>query len=166
MSTLEIVKLANDHATSDFDCGVAPLNEFISKYALHNQRSNASTTYVIANGLEILGYYTLVTGSWIYDDAPVRLAKGLPRFPIPIVLLARLAVDKRWQGNRIGESLLRDAMLKAAELTSIVGTRALVVDAKDDSARRFYERYDFVPVEGDPLRLYMLMKDLLRVVES
>jgi predicted N-acetyltransferase YhbS len=90
--------------------------------------------------------------------------KGLGKHSIPIMLLARLAVDLRWQKKGVGAALLKDATLRTLQAADIAGIRALVVHAKDDSARTFYERFDFLPSPSDPLHLFILLKDILKIV--
>ncbi len=109
------------------------------------------------------GFYTLVVGEVTYDDAPDRLAKGLARHPIPIMLLARLAVSRDWQGRGLGAGLLKDAMRRTLQAADIAGIRAFAVHAKDDKAGAFYRHFDFLPSPTDPLHLFLLMKDLKRV---
>ncbi len=161
-----VEKLRREHNLEGFDCGRDELNRFLIRYAWQNQQADASQTYVgLASG-EIVGFYTLVVGQVSYEGAPQRLAKGLARHPIPIMLLARLAVDRRRQGEGIGKSLLRDAMLRTLQAADIAGIRAFAVHAKDERARRFYERFDFVPSPTDPLHLFILLKDVKALVAS
>ena len=155
-----IAKLATTHDATDFDCGKGELNTFIRLYALAGQRGNISQTYVAACGNNIVGFYTLVVGNVVYEDAPERLAKGIPRHPIPVLLLARLAVDRHWQGKGIGAALLVDAIRRTLQVADIAGVRALLVHAKNDSARGFYTHLGFEPFPGDPLVLFLLLKDL------
>jgi len=102
----------------------------------------------------------LTVGQVACGDAPERPKKGLPRHPVPIMLLARVAVDKNWQGRGIGAGLLKDAMLRTIQAADIAGIRALVVHAKDEKAKTFYERFDFTPSPTDPYHLYVLLKDI------
>lgn len=95
-----------------------------------------------------------------YEDAPERLTKGLARHPVPIMLLARLAVAVTWQGRGIGAGLLKDAMRLTLQAAEIGGIRAFAVHAKDDDARRFYAHFGFAPSPSDPLHLFLLIKDL------
>jgi GNAT superfamily N-acetyltransferase len=99
-----------------------------------------------------------------YDDAPERLTKGLARHPVPIMLLARLTVDRRWQDQGVGKALLRDAMQRTLQAADIAGIRALAVHAKDAEAKRFYEHFDFAPSSSDPMHLFVLLKDVRRIV--
>src|SRR6187431_2822815 len=94
-----VAKLATAHDLSSFDCGSEPLNRFLKLHALHSQRAGVSQTYVAAAGAKITAYHTLVVGQVAHAEAPERLAKGVPRHPVPIIILARLAVDRTWQGK-------------------------------------------------------------------
>jgi ribosomal protein S18 acetylase RimI-like enzyme len=107
----------------------------------------------------IAGYYTLAYGSVEPEKAPLRLTKGLARHQVPVMQLARLAVDRRFQRRSLGGELLRDALIRILAAAYIAGLRAVIVDAKDESARRFYQRYGFESFPGDPLRLALLVKD-------
>jgi predicted N-acetyltransferase YhbS len=93
-----------------------------------------------------------------HDEAPQRVSKGLARHPIPVLLVARLAVARIWQGRGIGGGLIKDAMVRAVAAAEIAGIRAIYVEAKDDVARRFYERFDFIASEEEPNHLFLLMK--------
>src|SRR6202044_3483815 len=115
MSSLRIEKLQRNHAIDAFDCGREALNLFLIRYAFQNQLAEASQTYVALSDEELVGYYTLVVGQVEYNDAPERLARGLARHPVPIMLLARLAVAIPWQGKGLGSGLLRGAMLRTLQ---------------------------------------------------
>ncbi|MBX3568390.1 MAG: GNAT family N-acetyltransferase [Rhizobiaceae bacterium] len=160
MSGLRIEKLTRKHAVDAFDCGEEPLNRFLVRYALPNQQANASQTYVGLSGENVIGFYTLVVGEVAYEGAPERLTIGLARHPVPIMLLARLAVGKDWQGKGVGAGLLRDAILRTLQAADIAGIRAFTVHAKDDRARSFYRHFGFVESPSDPLHLFALVKDL------
>jgi GNAT superfamily N-acetyltransferase len=155
-----IEKLQRGHPIDPFDCGRDALNRFLVRYALQNQQAGASQTYVALADDEVAGFYTLVVAEVAYDAAPERLGKGLARHPIPLMLLARLAVATAWQGKGLGAGLLKDAMLRTLQAADIAGIRALAVHAKDDEARAFYERYDFIAAPTDPYHLFMLLKDV------
>ena len=154
------VPIHQSHDTTLFDCGVAPLNEYLKKYALINHQSRSARTYVATRGIAIVGYYTLAAGSVSREEAPARVAQGLGRYPIPITLLARLAVDKFEKGKGLGRGLLKDAILRALQASEIVGSRAIVTHAKDEAAKAFYQRFDFVSSRINDLHLYLLMKDV------
>lgn len=165
-SAFRIEKLRRDHPVEGFTCGRQELDRFLIRYAYGNQQANAAQTYLGLYGDEIIGFYSLVVGEIAHEDAPERLTKGLARHPVPIMLLARLAVSTAWQGRRIGAALLRDAMFRTLQAADIGGIRAFVVHAKDMPARRFYERFGFIPSATDSLHLYRLIKDLRRSLEE
>ena len=157
---LGIEKLRRAHTVEGFDCGEEALNRFLIRYAFQNQQAGASQTYVALADAEIVGYYTLVVGQVEHEGAPERLKKGLARHPVPIMLLARLAIARRWQGKGLGAGLLKDAMLRTLEAADIAGIRAFAVHAKDDNAKAFYERFDFIASPSDPYHLFRLLKDI------
>jgi GNAT superfamily N-acetyltransferase len=163
---LRIEKLQRGHAVEGFDCGSEALNRFLIRHALQNEQAGASRTYVALDDTEIAGYYTLVVGQVEHVAAPERLKKGLARHPVPIMLLARLAIATRWQGKGLGSGLLKDAMLRTLEAADIAGIRAFAVHAKDDAARAFYERFDFVASPSDPYHLFRLLKDIRAIVAA
>ena len=166
MSTLRIEKLQRGHDLDTFDCGRETLNRFLIRYAFQNQQAGASQTYVALADEEVAGYYTLVVGQVEYNDAPERLTKGLARHPVPIMLLVRLAVATSWQGKGLGSGLLKDAMLRTLQAADIAGIRAFAVHAKDDAARSFYERFDFVASPSDPYHLFRLLKGIRAALQS
>lgn len=143
-----------------FDCGREALNRFLTRYALQNQQAGASQTYIALADREVAGYYTLVVGQVEYKDAPERLKTGLARHPVPIMLLARLAIAIAWLGQGLGGGLLKDAMLRTLQAADIAGIRAFAVHAKDDEAKSFYEHFDFVASPSDPYHLFRLLKDI------
>ena len=159
-SGLRIEKLRRNHLLEGFDCGREALNRFLARHALQNQQAGASTTWLAMDGDRVAGFYSLAVGQIDYEDAAERLTKGLARHPVPVMLLARLAVADRDQGQGLGAGLLKDAMLRTLQAAEIAGIRAIVVHAKDEAARRFYERFDFLPSPTDPFHLYLLLKDL------
>ena len=159
-SPLRIEKLRRSHGIESFDCNREALNRFLIRYALQYQQAGASQTYVALSEEEVVGYYTLVVGQVEYEDAPERLTKGLARHPVPVMVLARLAVASGWQGKGLGAGLLKDAMLRTIQAADIAGIRAFAVHAKDDQAKAFYERFDFLPSPVDPYHLFRLMKDV------
>jgi GNAT superfamily N-acetyltransferase len=163
---LRIEKLQRGNAVENFDCGREALNRFLIRYALPNQQAGASQTYVALSGDEVAGYYTLVVGQVDYDAAHERLKKGLARHPVPIMLLARLAIATSWQGKGLGAGLLKDAMLRTLQAAEIAGIRAFAVHAKDDEAKAFYERFDLVASPSDPYHLFRLMKDIRAALKA
>jgi GNAT superfamily N-acetyltransferase len=161
-----IEKLKREHLLDSFDCGKEELNRFLKRQAWSSQQAHSAQTYVLAKELTVFGYYSLAAGSVAHDDATERVRKGLARYPIPVILLARLAVDVSLQGQGVGPALLKDALLRSASAAATIGARALLVHAKDDNAKGFYEHFDFEPSRSDPYHLLLIMKDLLRLVTS
>ena len=153
-------KLAATDQVDAFDCGQAALNQFLQRYALVNQKANSAQTYVCCQGDVVVGFYSLVVGSVDPQVAPSRVMKGLARHPVPVMILARLAVDKEHQRKSLGQALLRDALLRTAQAADIAGIRCLLVHAKDDMARRWYETWEFEPSPTDSYHLFLLLKDL------
>lgn len=166
MTGFRIEKLRRDHPVDSFTCGRDELDRFLIRYALGNQQANASQTYIGLHDQEVIGFYSLVVGEVAFGDAPERLTKGLARHPVPVMLLARLAVSTTWQGRKIGSGLLKDAMLRTLQAADIGGIRAFAVHAKDEPAKQFYEQFGFVASPTDPLHLYRLIKDLRRSLEA
>ena len=161
-----IEKLNRSHDVEGFDCGKEPLNRFLSRYALQNQKAGASQTYVALSGNSLVGYHTLVVGEVAYDQAGERLKKGLAKHPVPVMVLARLAVALGQQGKGLGAGLLKDAMVRTLQAADIAGIRAFVVHAKDDEAKAFYERFDFTASPTDPYHLFVLLKDMRASIEG
>lgn len=161
-----IEKLRRDHSVDGFDCGKEELNRFLRKHALINQAADSAQTYVLADDLVVKGYYSLAAGTVSHQEATERVKKGLARHPIPVILLARLAVAASLQGKRIGPGLLKDALRRAVHAAGTIGARAVLVHAKDDSAKGFYEHFAFEPSPSDPYHLMLIMKDLRRIVAA
>jgi GNAT superfamily N-acetyltransferase len=159
-----VEKLRRDHPVENFDCGRDELNRYLVRYAWQNLQAGAARTYVGIVGAIIVGYHSLVVASVTLEDAPERLAKGLAKHPVPAMLLARIATDHRWQGKGVAGALLRDAIQRTLRAAEIAPIRALAVHAKDEEARHFYERFDFVPSPTDPMHLFVLLNDARRII--
>lgn len=145
----------------EFDCGVPALDAWLRQFALSDQHAGVSVTYVLERGERIEGFYTVAPHSIDPGSAAVRLAAGLPRQrPIPVILLARLGLDRSHHGLGLGGDLLRDALARCAAAADEIGGRAVLVHAKDEDAMAFYQRYGFQPLPENPNHLYVLMKDL------
>ncbi len=154
------VLLTKNHDRSAFDCGVSALNEYLKLYALQNQRKNAARTYVATRGNCVVGYYSLAYGSVACDEAPPSVKAGLGKYPIPVILLARLAVDLTEKGQGLGAGLLKDALLRTLQAAEIAGLRAMLVHAKDDAAKAFYEKFGFEPSPIDAYHLFLRISDI------
>jgi GNAT superfamily N-acetyltransferase len=134
-----------------------PLDDFIRALVSHCEKRNPGRTYVAVRAGErrVLGYYTLSSGSVSFQNLPASPAKKLPKHPVPVILLARLAVDASVQGQGLGAALLTDALACCFYLAGKISVHAVEVDAIDDAARSFYETYGFVPLLDNPLHLYL-----------
>lgn len=157
---LHIEKLRRSHTVEDFTCGQPDLDRFLQRHALQAQQSNSSQTYVGVSDTAVIGYYTIVAGEVHHADAPERVGKGMPRHPIPLLVLARMAVHSSWRGQHVGAGLLRDALLRVMQVADMVGVRALAVHAKDEAAAAFYRHFGFSPSLTDSRHLFMLVKDM------
>lgn len=131
-----------------FDCGQQDLNLFLHRYALVNQRASSAQTYVSC------------VGGVGFDDAPHRVVKGLVRHRVPVMLLARLGVDQRFQRQGLGRALLKDAILRTLQAADIAGIRALLAHAKDEHAKQWYLSWDFESSPTDPFHLFLLIEDM------
>jgi len=158
--------LTKSHEIAGFDCGKLPLNEFLTKYALQNQASGGARTYVMARGSRVIGYYSLTPASVAPEAAPARVIKGQGQYPIPVILMARFAVDQTEQGKGLGKVLLRDALRRALQGAEAIGGRAFLVHAKDEAARAFYQKFGMEASPTNPLHLFLLFKDVRQSVAT
>jgi GNAT superfamily N-acetyltransferase len=154
--------LTVQHDIQAFNCGSTQLNNYLQRFALSNNAAGSARTYVCCSegSVAVIGYYSLCAGSIEKASSPERVGKGMPNHPIPVVLLARLAVDQRQQGKGIGQGLLKDALIRCLNAADAIGIRAVLVHAKDSQAAAFYSRFGFVPSPTDPLHLMLLLKDI------
>lgn len=159
-----IEKLDPSHDVAPFDCGELALNRYLTLHALSNQKAGSATTYIALEEGNVIGYYSLAVGSVIHSAAPDRVTKGLAKYPVPVMLLARLAVDLSVQSQGVGRGLLKDALLRTAQASDIAGIRALLVHAKDRRAKHWYQQFDFEESPTDPLHLYLLLKDIRKAL--
>lgn len=160
-----VTKLSSKHDRSEFISGSLVLDRYIKDYAVTNQQSRHSITYVALVDERVVGFYSLAVSSIKYKDAPKRLIKGVPSQPVRVMLLARLAVDESWQGKGLGLALVKDAMLRTLAAADIAGLRAIVVDAKNGKARSFYEHLGFEKFSRESLKLYRLLKDIRHMLK-
>jgi len=166
VSELQLVVLGDEHELAGFDCGNQALNAWLIDHARASQRADIARTYLALDGEVVAGYLSLTTGSIRREDAPKRYARGMPRHPIPTILIARLAVDHRYQRRRLGSRLLAEALHRAVTASDVAAARLVVVDATDDRAAAFYRRWGFVDMPENPLRLFRKISDIRRSMES
>ena len=167
---VEVRPLSRQHDRTKFDCGVEPLNTFLRTTAVQHQDKGVSRTFVLIDSTSttpnrILGYFTLSASEGQSHELPDVLAKRLPR-RIPAVRLGRLAVDQEFQRQGYGSALLVEAIRRVAATSSQIGIAGLFVDAKDSVASSFYQKFGFVPLVDDELRLFLPLASLLKVSQS
>jgi len=163
---VEISHVGPEHDREDFDCGVPALDEFLRRYARQSDERGLSRTYVATRPGEraVSGYVTIRAGQVACSDLPEDVRRRLPRYPVPVLHIARLAVDTRARGSGLGEQLLVYALRKAADAAGELGIWGVEVIAKDDNARRFYERYGFKRLVDDDLHLDISLKTVRRAL--
>lgn len=163
---LAVELLAEHHDRAGFASGNEALDRYLQRQARQNAERRISATYVLVSDHEptrILGFYTLSATAIRLDDLPPELARKLPKYPhVPATLIGRLAVSRERQGQKLGEHLLLDALERSLEHSRGIGSAAVVVDAKDERSKAFYERYGFIPFQEQPLRLFLPMKTIER----
>ena len=157
------VLLALTHDISQFGCGEASLDDWLKKRALKNQENGASRTFVICYDDHVIGYYALATGSVERINSPKSIARNMPD-PIPVIVLARLAIDQKFKRNRLGSALLKDAMLRTLTIADNVGVRALLVHTISENAKNFYLEYGFQETIFEPMTLMFSINNLKDVV--
>ena len=156
-SDLKIERLERFHLRDSFESGVPSLDNFLRSLVSQYEKRNLGRTYVAFRDEDprVLGYYTIASGAVAFEDLPAEGTKKLPRHPVPVVLIARLAVDLSVQGQRLGEKLLIDSLARSVDLSTKLGIHAVVVDAVDQKAKAFYEKYLFKALLDSELHLYL-----------
>jgi predicted GNAT family N-acyltransferase len=154
-------KYQRDH----FDCGYPALDDYIKKYAKQNHEKGIAKTFVAiedSTSLKVDGFYTLSASTIEFESLPDASQKGLPAYPIPAILIGKLAVDSAAKGQGLGTELLVDALLRAVKASQDVAVFAVRVDAIDSTARDFYLKYEFIPFQDQPLSLFLPIKTIIR----
>lgn len=151
--------LSETHITADFSCGIDTLDSWLKTKAGRNEKIHASRTYVLCEDHRVVGYYALASGSVATSIAPRKLKRNMPD-PIPVMVLGRLAIDHRYQGQGLGKALLRDAILRVLQAADIAGIKAILVHALSDEAKRFYEEYGFIAFKDQPMTLALPIEGL------
>ncbi len=158
---LTLVPVTKSITRTSFDCGYQDLNQYLRHYALKNDQLSISKTFIAITETEhVAGYMTISTAQIAAESLPEELRVKLPRYPVPAFRIGKLAVDLQFQGSGIGSWLLTEACKKAVEVSQSVGLFAVLVDAIDEKAKSFYEKYGFVPFSGHPLTLFLPLATL------
>lgn len=137
--------------TAGFQCGSEPLNEYIRRYASQDVRKNVARVFVATpenDPQQLAGFFTLSAGSVSCSSLPESLARRLPRYPIPVALIGRLAVNSNFQGKGLGSIMLADACHKVSQASAVLAVAGIIVDAKDRKAVSFYDHFGFIPLQG------------------
>lgn len=151
--------LAAHHVLSDFACGEPSLDDWLKRRALANQAGGASRTYVVCQGHQVVAYYALASGIVAVEHATGRFRRNMPN-PIPVAVLARLAIDLAWQGRGLGRALFRDAASRVAQAADVIGIRGILVHALTEKAKDFYLALGFNPSPFDPMTLMVTLADV------
>jgi len=157
----QVEKLNKNHRVATFKSGKHSLDLFLRRHALKNQEADSSQTYVVHRSGSVVGYYSLTAGSVGRSDCPPGIAAEMPpAYPIPVILLARLAVDRNEHGRGLGRALLKDAFRRTVSAAEIVGARAVLVHAIDAGAMAFYRHFNFDEFPAGTLHLMLSLKDV------
>jgi GNAT superfamily N-acetyltransferase len=159
---LQIEKLTSEHVTKPFKCSEHALNDWLKRYALKNQIADSAQTYILHRANVVIAYYSLVYGDVAIEECPPDVRLDMPaKFPIPIIKIARLAVDKREEGRGLGRALMKDAFVRILGAAEIAGLRAVVIDALNDRVKNWYqEKFGFEESPITPRILFLRIQDL------
>ncbi|GGA51520.1 GNAT family N-acetyltransferase [Dyella nitratireducens] len=163
MSVLAPLPLDADHLLDEFDCGKQALNDWLQRYARQAQTSGSARTFVVCDGRRVAGYFSLAVGQIDTLEAPERVRRGMGRYPIPVVILARLAVDIAYKGRGLGIGMLQDAIRRTLNIAEQAGIRALLTHPIDTEAETFYRKFGFEPTPVREQQLILLLKDARRL---
>lgn len=144
--------------TANFQCGSEPLDDYVRRYASQDVRRNIARVFVATpqnDPQHLAGFFTLSAGSVSCSSLPASLARKLPRYPVPVALIGRLAVGKEFQGKGLGSILLADACQKVSQASAVLAVAGIIVDAKDDAANSFYAHFGFIPLQGQADRMML-----------
>ena len=163
VSPLAPVPLDAQHHMDSFDCGKHALNDWLQRFARQAQGSGSARTFVVCHADRVVGYFSLTVGQIDALEAPERIRRGMGQYPIPVIILARLAVDKAYHGRGLGTGMLQDAIRRTLKIAEDAGIRALLTHPIDESAEIFYRRFGFEPTPLRQRQLILLLKDARRL---
>lgn len=158
--------LGLSHRLDEFDCGKPALTEWLLHHARQAQASGSARTFVVCEQDRVAGYYSLTVGQIDTLEAPERIRRGMGQYPIPLVILARLAVDADYQRRELGFSLLQDAIMRTVSISDQAGIRALLTHPIDAKADAFYRRFGFESTPTHDRQLILLLKDARRLTQA
>ena len=163
-----IAALGKQHNRKSFDCGESSLTQYLHRYASQDIRRRVNRVFVASppsTPRQVIGYYSLSAGGLDATDLPDEFRRRLPRYPVPVVLLGRLAVAKSHQGKGLGSILLADALQRIAQASQVMAVYAVLVDALNDRAAEFYRQFGFIPLPSQPLKLFLPMDSVATLVD-
>ena len=166
---LIITPLGRQHDRKAFDCGEQPLNEYLHQYASQDIKRRVSRVFIAAlpnAPRQVAGYYSLSAGSLDATNLPEDYRRRLPRYPVPVVLLGRLAVAESHQGKGLGSILLADALQRVAQASQVMAVYAVIVDALNNRAAEFYRQFGFIPLPSQPLRLFLPLDSVIALTNE
>ncbi|MGK5087515.1 GNAT family N-acetyltransferase [Bdellovibrionota bacterium FG-2] len=158
---LTFKELSKNLAREAFACGITILNDYLRKFARQNHERGIGLTIVATHASapkKILGYYSVSSGQIEFDDLPSNVKKNIPRYPVPITRIGRLAVDHKAKGHGVGQALLADALRRSLDASEKIGIYGVIVDAKDEAAKSFYKKYGFIELKDKPMVLFLHMR--------
>jgi predicted N-acetyltransferase YhbS len=161
-----VEKLAARHFTGKFRSGKQSMDLFLKRNALRNQDHDSSQTYVVHRDNHVIGYYSMSYGAVDLEECPEAIRDQMPDYPVPVMVLARLAVNRNEQGNGLGKALLKDALLRIASAAEIAGLRAVLVHAIDAQAKTFYKRFGFQDSSANDLQVMMSIQDVRATIQA
>ncbi len=164
---IEIIPISKKINRKDFDCGIEDLNRYLRQFAIPNDKKNIGKTFVAVEKHDLnkpIGYYTVSIAQILINELPDSAKKGLPRYPIPAMRIGKLATDFKFQGKNIGAKLLKDALLRAVNISSQVALHFIVVDALNEKAKSFYLKYGFTAFEENPLTLVISLETIKKAI--
>ncbi len=160
---IKIIPVSKSINKKDFNCGIDDLNLYLRQFAIPNDKKNIGKTFVAvyeSNKSQVLGYYTVSMAQILFNELPDLMKKGIPKYPIPAMRIGKLAVDLCFQGKNIGILLLKDAFLRAINVSSKVAIYCVIVDALNEKAKSFYIKFGFIPFEENPLTLVLPLQTI------
>ena len=161
---LKTIYDVDQNELKSFSCGNKDLDRFLTRHAFVNDQNGYGKTFILVDNEKILGFFTLCSSSIQCEEYPAFNSHLFPRYPIPCIRIARLAVKKEFQGKGIGKELLKQAFIRIVNVASTVGVRLVVVDAKE-SSKSFYEKYGFMRLKEDKLTYYLLIDTLIEAIK-
>lgn len=163
---LLLVQLQSDHDLANFDSGNPLLDNWLTRNALQAQQSNTAAVYLLLSEQQVIGFYAIAMGSVSQNESTARVRKGTGGYPIPMAIIARLAVDRNFQGNGYGVALLKDAVVRTLAASTSIACHGILVHALNDSAAEFYAKYGFEPSPIASRTLMLLLSDLKKTIQA